>query len=703
VDSLWGEGNVLDSANADFDDYLRDLGAAYMTLGDADGMDYFQGLIAQSIIGYLPMLMQKLLASAKEGKADPDLPVYDPWADSASKSYTIPCAGIADIDADISSSGVSVHLHIDHNWICSCVQAFINHLNCAEFTCKGSLLKATGNLNGVSPTNLNSYISASRNRQTFLYREWAGYRNPILIEVQPVGDTSGTLMFGGNYSLGVGVDDLSGEPYRYQWYSGAAPGSLSAISGQTNPLLALNSLDFTGSRYYRVDVSDLCATAVTQSNVVEVLVNLSEGEGGPSEGSPEEGEGGQEGAVEGAVEGVPEGEGDEEGQSEGVTEGEGTAEGTVEGTVEGAVEGAVEGETPCAVITFDNPNLEAAVRTDLGIPTGDITAEDVLGYSTLNARNRNVSSLGGLECLTSLIAVNLSLNLNMTDISPLAGLALLQSVNLSTCNVEDIGSLEFLIDLSDVRLNGNPVADLSPLVNNSGFGEGDALYVSNIDFSPETCNQLAILRDRGVTVFGDEPCVLEGEGEGVIEGQLEGVVEGDPEGVIEGQPEGVVEGDPEGVIEGQPEGVIEGQPEGTIEGEPEGVVEGEPEGLVEGQPEGVEEGEGVTEGQGEGAEPGSHTADQNGDGVINLTELLRVIQFFNIRGFHCVTPPETSEDGFLPGAGEDQTCAPHASDYAPQDWQINLTELLRLIQFFNVRDYHDCPGLGTEDGFCPGL
>jgi ELWxxDGT repeat protein len=111
----------------------------------------------------------------------------------------------------------------------------------------------------------------------------------------------------------------------------------------------------------------------------------------------------------------------------------------------------------------------------------------------------------------------------------------------------------------------------------------------------------------------------------------------------------------------------------------------------------------VQEGQTEGLEDSAHTADQNGDGVINLTELLRVIQFFNIRGYHCVTLPESSEDGFLPGAGGDQSCAPHASDYNLQDWQINLTELLRLIQFFNMRGYHACPGLSTEDGFCPGL
>jgi hypothetical protein len=238
-----------------------------------------------------------------------------------------------------------------------------------------------------------------------------------------------------------------------------------------------------------------------------------------------------------------------------------------------------------------------------------------------------------------------------------------------------------------------------------GVEEGEGVSEGTAEGQPEG----VIEGEPEGVIEGQPEGGVEGEPEGIVEGQPEGVVEGQPEGVMEGEPEGGLEGEPEGVVEGQSEGVIEGEPEGVIEGESEGVVEGEPEGLPEGTvdgeglPEGVEEGDGITEGQGEGAEPGPHTADQNGDGVINLTELLRVIQFFNIRGFSCVTPSETSEDGYLPGAAGDQSCAAHSSDYAPQNWQINLTELLRLIQFFNIRSYHACPGQGTEDGFCPGL
>ncbi len=118
-----------------------------------------------------------------------------------------------------------------------------------------------------------------------------------------------------------------------------------------------------------------------------------------------------------------------------------------------------------------------------------------------------------------------------------------------------------------------------------------------------------------------------------------------------------------------------------------------PEGGEEG-----EEGEGGTEGGTEG-ETGCHTADQDCNNLVNLSELLRVIQFFNSGGYHCEAG---TEDGYAPGPGG-HNCTPHASDYNTQDWLINLSELLRIIQFFNSGGYHYCPGENTEDGFCPGL
>lgn len=91
-----------------------------------------------------------------------------------------------------------------------------------------------------------------------------------------------------------------------------------------------------------------------------------------------------------------------------------------------------------------------------------------------------------------------------------------------------------------------------------------------------------------------------------------------------------------------------------------------------------------------------HDADSDGDGRISLSEILRVVQFFNIGAYHC---SEGTEDGFAPGHGP-QCDTFHSSDFAPADWSISLSELLRLIQFYNSGGYASgCED--SEDSYCP--
>jgi hypothetical protein len=92
----------------------------------------------------------------------------------------------------------------------------------------------------------------------------------------------------------------------------------------------------------------------------------------------------------------------------------------------------------------------------------------------------------------------------------------------------------------------------------------------------------------------------------------------------------------------------------------------------------------------------AHSADVDFNGVIALSELLRVIQLFNSAGYHCEDVP--GEDGFVPGEdAQQQACDPHDSDFDTQDWVISLGELLRLIQLYNVGGYEPC---ASDDGFC---
>ncbi len=169
----------------------------------------------------------------------------------------------------------------------------------------------------------------------------------------------------------------------------------------------------------------------------------------------------------------------------------------------------------------------------------------------------------------------------------------------------------------------------------------------------------------------------EGEGDGVVEGSPEGT----PEGTPDGTPEGIVEGNPEGTPEGTPEGVIEGNPEGTPEGVAEGVVEGTPEG----------EGEGRTA-------PPFNSTDQDENNAISLSELLRPIQFYNANGYSCASEGG-GEDVYTPGFGNCSACADYSGDYMAPFCRITLSELLRMIQIFNVGTYHPCD---DPDFFCPG-
>lgn len=99
----------------------------------------------------------------------------------------------------------------------------------------------------------------------------------------------------------------------------------------------------------------------------------------------------------------------------------------------------------------------------------------------------------------------------------------------------------------------------------------------------------------------------------------------------------------------------------------------------------------------------NHSADYNPpDWQLQLSELLRVIQFFNAGAYHPVAT--SSEDGFRAGPGDAEEGCRHDADYQGSvdgpDARIDLSELLRVVQLYNYGDFRGAPiGVGTEDGF----
>lgn len=100
-----------------------------------------------------------------------------------------------------------------------------------------------------------------------------------------------------------------------------------------------------------------------------------------------------------------------------------------------------------------------------------------------------------------------------------------------------------------------------------------------------------------------------------------------------------------------------------------------------------------------------HSADSNDDWRIDLSELLRIIQFFHSGGYHCagIDAEADSEDGYVPGPGN-QDCVPHDADSGgdgDSNFLIDLSEALRVIQLYNSTGYQ--ASIGTEDNFAPGI
>jgi len=97
-----------------------------------------------------------------------------------------------------------------------------------------------------------------------------------------------------------------------------------------------------------------------------------------------------------------------------------------------------------------------------------------------------------------------------------------------------------------------------------------------------------------------------------------------------------------------------------------------------------------------------HVGDSNGDGVMDLSEILRIVQLYNTAKYSCAPPSEITEDGYRPDPLGNFVCWPHSADAMEQDWIISLSELLRILQFFRLEAYEWCPERSIEDGYCLG-
>ena len=156
------------------------------------------------------------------------------------------------------------------------------------------------------------------------------------------------------------------------------------------------------------------------------------------------------------------------------------------------------------VSLFPDKNLEAAVRDALDKQVGEeITVAELANLTTLSAESSDITDLSGIEYCTNLTELDLSNN-KISDISPLSSLTNLTVLKINMNRISDISALSSLTNLSWLNLSDNLINNILPLVNNSGLGAGDRVFLSGNNLVVEEhtglWQEIEALEDRGVII-----------------------------------------------------------------------------------------------------------------------------------------------------------------------------------------------------------
>ena len=118
---------------------------------------------------------------------------------------------------------------------------------------------------------------------------------------------------------------------------------------------------------------------------------------------------------------------------------------------------------PGAFVHIPDPNLRTAIAEALGkSPNAPITAEEMERLRELDARNRGIQDLTGLQLATDVKDLFLADN-EISDLSPIAGLINVRDLRLNNNLISDISPYRGLTNLTSTSFRNNMVSDISPL------------------------------------------------------------------------------------------------------------------------------------------------------------------------------------------------------------------------------------------------
>lgn len=153
---------------------------------------------------------------------------------------------------------------------------------------------------------------------------------------------------------------------------------------------------------------------------------------------------------------------------------------------------ATESRDPCsarsgsAAATFEDENLEAAVRSALSLEGGvELTCGLVATLDSLVAPELEIENLHGIQNLAGLEHLDLWGNA-ITDIGELIELTRLTRLELGNNSISDVSALAALTNLTRLSIRENEIADISAL--------GGLTQLIDLDISYNGISELAALR-----------------------------------------------------------------------------------------------------------------------------------------------------------------------------------------------------------------
>jgi len=173
----------------------------------------------------------------------------------------------------------------------------------------------------------------------------------------------------------------------------------------------------------------------------------------------------------------------------------------------GQVTATVAGVSGSGDVTVTAPligdaGLEAAIREHLGNPAGGLTTAQLQGMTgTLNASDRSIQNLSGIENCTGLSGIQLTNNA-ITDATALASLTQLTFLDVSTNQLTSLDFASSLTNLMDLIASDNQLTSMAPLVGLTQLTGLDLCSNQITDLSPlASMTQVLEFRmaDNGIT------------------------------------------------------------------------------------------------------------------------------------------------------------------------------------------------------------